>query len=146
MEYLKINDLEEGMVIAFNYQDVNTEYSHRAITIKSFSDSHITGLCHTKKNFRTFIVSNISNTIQVQCETPKDIVGVGTTVYMIFEGKIQAFGIKEVTQDSDGFVYTISRPGVDEIHIRNPKYFNTTKTACANEWLKAQGLGKINEC
>jgi len=143
MENIK---LELNEVYAIGYRDQRGKSSMRVVTVIEEYDNGIMGWCHTAKNHKKFLYSGVNQFIHIKHDIPitdKRPIGVDTTVYVIFEGNIAAFSIKEITQDADGYVYTISRQGVDVIHIRNPEYLNTTKTACANEWLVSQGLPKL---
>jgi len=143
----KIQRLAVGQMIAFNYTDKEGNKSLRVATITEITVEGALCWCMTKLNYRKFLYESMSDLviIKTNTETDKKPVGVGTTVYLIKASNIMAFTISDITIDAEGYHYNLDSGAINTT-INNPKHFNTTKTACANEWLEAQGLGKINEC
>jgi hypothetical protein len=143
----KIQRLAVGQMIAFNYTDREGNKSLRVTTINEITVEGALCWCMTKLNYRKFLYESMSDLVIIEApEVDKKPVGVGTTVYIIDFNEICAFNIDSITQDDGGYSYYLSNSKGNTVVINNPKHFNTTKTACANEWLEAQGLGKINEC
>ena len=145
---MRVEDIQVDQVIAIRYCDSEYNITFRGVTVTDVDYNAIIGWCHERKAYRKFIKKRILEAVEIVTqENPKLPIGVGTTVYIVQDNEIKALNIACITNNENGYHYDLTNgEGIVVLTISNPKHLNTTKTACANEWLKAQGLGKINEC
>jgi len=140
----KIQRLAVGQMIAFNYTDKEGKTSLRVATINEIQEEGALCWCMPKLNYRKFLYCSMRDIVIIENQSEvKQPVGIGTIVYIITNGNITAFDISAINIDGDGYLYTLTDSEGSVIEISNPSHFNTTKTACANEWLRAQGLPEI---
>jgi len=145
---MRVEDIQVDQVIAIRYCDSEYNITLRGVTVTDVDADAVIGWCHERKAYRRFLKNRILEAVEIVTqENPKLPIGVGTTVYIVQDNEIKALNIACIANNENGYHYDLTNgEGIVALTISNPKYFNTTKTACANEWLKAQGLGKINEC
>ena len=141
----KIQKLAVGQMIAFNYTDKYGTKTLRVATIIEITTKGALCWCMTELNRTKFLYSGMEDMVIIgDLGEPKQV-DVGKIVYIIVHNTIKEVVITRVAIDADGFLYTVV-PTIgekDPVYIKNPEHFNTTKTACANEWLRVQGLPEL---
>jgi hypothetical protein len=146
---MNATEMELGKIYAFRYVDEDYRVPLKVVTVKSMSYNVITGWCHEEKTQLEFLPEDIFNIIPVCCDTESSDsspINIDSTVYMIHEGDITEFSVDQIILNGSGHLYTLLAKGAGTlVEVEDHEKLYTTKIACANAWLRNQGLEEITK-